>query len=401
MSELDKILKSLKSLYDRFLYLLVKPMAILLILVVTFKLIGYLFGSINSFFHIIISISLPFLIGIGLSILVEPINVFLEKKLKIPRIIAVSITLSTIILIISVLIFILFYLAISQMIDISNNVVHYVKNYDFNNIQSSTSNMLHKSFLSDYITTEDIEKYTIQLKDSSSKILQNFSSVLSSWGTSLAGGITKFFTNILPQIFVTGFVSIFTSFFISKDNNKLKKVINDYVPENIIAAVANVKLGILKNLYSYMKAQMILVSISGVILFIGFLVIKSPYAIGLLFLCMFLDLVPIVGTILLIAPWSIYAFSTGDMFTFYTLIISYVIAAIVRQIIEPKIVGDSLGFHPVLLLFALYAGTKLFGALGIILGPLLLILIKVLIDTKLIQIRKIEQENIENIEDIT
>ena len=104
----------------------------------------------------------------------------------------------------------------------------------------------------------------------------------------------------------------------------------------------------------------------GLILLCGFLILGVDYAFLLAILIAFLDLLPFFGTGTALIPWAVYKFFVMDIKTAVALLIIYGITQLVRQIIQPKLVGDSIGLSPLLTLLLLYAGYRIGGLLGMI-----------------------------------
>ena len=125
----------------------------------------------------------------------------------------------------------------------------------------------------------------------------------------------------------------------------------------------------------YIRAQLILITISFVICTVGFTIIgaESPLAMGLFTGVM--DIIPVLGPGTLIIPWAVWSFIVGDIGFGIGLLIIYVIVSVTRYILEPKIVGDRVGLHPLAALAAIFIGMKLFGLIGLILGPIVLAVI--------------------------
>jgi predicted PurR-regulated permease PerM len=93
-----------------------------------------------------------------------------------------------------------------------------------------------------------------------------------------------------------------------------------------------------------------------------------------------LDILPIVGTGTVLLPWALISFITGDFASGICLLVIYAVITVIRQFIEPKIVGDQVGLHPVATLIAMIVGTRLFGAIGLFGLPISLAIIKDLND---------------------
>ena len=90
----------------------------------------------------------------------------------------------------------------------------------------------------------------------------------------------------------------------------------------------------------------------------------------------FIDALPILGSSTIMIPWAIIEAINGDIVLGVAIIILLSIMAVVRNIIEPKLVSKHIGIHPVFTLIAMYTGYKLMGVMGMIIGPILLIILK-------------------------
>ena len=139
-----------------------------------------------------------------------------------------------------------------------------------------------------------------------------------------------------------------------------------------------------KIIFAYAK----IMSITFVELSIGFIIlgIDSPFLVALLI--SIFDVLPVLGTGGIMVPWVLYLLINGQINLAIGLLILYIIVTVIRNIIEPKIVGDQIGVHPLLMLIGMYAGVKIFGMFGLILFPVVLIIIKNLNDSEKIHLYK-------------
>jgi predicted PurR-regulated permease PerM len=88
-----------------------------------------------------------------------------------------------------------------------------------------------------------------------------------------------------------------------------------------------------------------------------------------------LDALPIIGSGMILIPWSIIMLINGNIFAAAILITVYLLCQIIREIVEPKLIGNRIGIRPLYTLMSMYVGLKLFGIAGFILGPVGLIII--------------------------
>ena len=110
------------------------------------------------------------------------------------------------------------------------------------------------------------------------------------------------------------------------------------------------------------------------ILLIGFLILKIPYALLLALLSAIVDMLPVLGVGTVLIPWAAVLLLQKNYYLGFALLILYAVCVLVRQVAEPKLIGKSLGLHPVLTLFATYVGFELFGVIGMLLAPFLALL---------------------------
>lgn len=112
---------------------------------------------------------------------------------------------------------------------------------------------------------------------------------------------------------------------------------------------------------------------------LGFLLLRRPYALLLAFLTALLDILPVLGVGMVLIPYAAAAFLAGDTALGFGLLVLYAIMTVVRQWAEPHLVGKSIGVHPLLTLFSLFAGVRLFGFAGLLAAPLLALCLHFLI----------------------
>ena len=122
-------------------------------------------------------------------------------------------------------------------------------------------------------------------------------------------------------------------------------------------------------LAGYIKACFQIMIVVFVILWIIFgLILHVKYSSLLALLTAFLDFLPFLGTGIIITPWAIYCLITGEYLNVVILAIAYVICLLVHRLLEPKLVGDSVGMSPFATLLSMFIGYRLIGMLGLILG---------------------------------
>jgi sporulation integral membrane protein YtvI len=138
---------------------------------------------------------------------------------------------------------------------------------------------------------------------------------------------------------------------------------------------------LIKTLGGYLKAQAILIIVSFVISLIGLYILKF-FGFNIEFPLMialgigFVDALPILGSGTVMIPWAIFSGLDGDLKLGIAIIILWVIMSVVRQFIEPRIVSGQIGIHPIFTLIAMYTGFRFIGVMGMLIGPIILIVLK-------------------------
>lgn len=126
----------------------------------------------------------------------------------------------------------------------------------------------------------------------------------------------------------------------------------------------------------FVNAVAVLLVITALVTLIGLSLLRSPYAMLLAVLSGLLDLLPVLGPGLIFVPWLLYHFILGDALFGLGLALVYAAISFIRTVLEPRIIGERAGLHPLTALIALYVGLKLFGMAGFVIGPLSAILLK-------------------------
>ena len=120
----------------------------------------------------------------------------------------------------------------------------------------------------------------------------------------------------------------------------------------------------------YLRACLLLGLLTFLQMFIGLALLRIPYAFILAVFIAVVDFLPLLGTGIILIPWAAVSLLMGEIRLGIGLLVLYAVSSVIRQILEPKLVGEGLGLHPLLSLVAMYAGLKLFGIWGMILAPL-------------------------------
>lgn len=314
----------------------------------------------------ILKLLAPFIAGVFLYFAANPLNKILKTR-EIPRSFCALISLFTITLAVLV-------------------IFRFVGEKIFMELYSLTENppKIYTSAIDGAVRgiKTVANKFNIQDVSLLESFLPGFSSAIQEQITSIVSGISLFlidFAKGIPSLFIAAFASVFTAFFLLRDSEKIIDFSCRFFGEKFCRGCFRLKDTFFSVAASYLKAQLILVGIVFAVLLSGFLLLKVKYAFLLAILTALVDAVPVFGTGTILLPMSIFNFLTGNTPLGWGILILYGVTLLVRQFCEPKILGKSLGIHPLLTVFSLYVGMKLFGIPGLVLGPFFAIFAKILI----------------------
>lgn len=201
------------------------------------------------------------------------------------------------------------------------------------------------------------------------------SSALSALATRLPEIISALFS-ALPSVFLIVIITLVSGFYFCADGERISSTLVAALPKALQAFVLRLKSGCRDLFRRYVKAYLYLFLITFIQLLIGLLILRVEYAFLLALLIAFADLLPILGVGTILFPWGLILILQKNYYIGFGLLILYLVIALVRQIMEPRLIGKSLGLHPLLALLSSYAGLITFGFWGMLLCPITAILIK-------------------------
>ena len=172
----------------------------------------------------------------------------------------------------------------------------------------------------------------------------------------------------IPGILVSVIVALVSAYFFTAQREEIIQWSKKVAPKAIEARMSMVMYNLKYAVGGYFKAQFKIMAVVGLILLCGFLILGVDYAFLLAILIAFLHFLPFFGTGTALIPWAVYKFFVMDIKIAIALLIIYGITQLVRQIIQPKLVGDSIGLSPLLTLILLYVGYRVGSLLGMILA---------------------------------
>lgn len=201
----------------------------------------------------------------------------------------------------------------------------------------------------------------------------------------LGVGATEIATNFaagIPSFLLSMAVMIIASVYIAKDYSAFTEYMNSIIPEKIIEKFNYIKDNVLRRIAKLLKGYLLILIITFFELVLGLSVLKVKYALIIALATALIDILPVVGLGAVLIPWAVFSALSGNPERAIGLAVLYILIATIRNVIDPKIIGDKLGIHPVFSLAITFLGLKLFGAVGVLLAPLITIAVKTLLEIK-------------------
>ena len=338
--------------------------------IINFLYFAIILGIIILLARYALGVLMPFLIAFVISLLLKPAVAFLHEKLKLPRgvigIALVVVFYSLVGLLIIVLGVQLFSAAKSFFLTLpslyTNGIVPWMSNA-FASLQEFAGHLDPEATAAYNVVAENVTK---SLGDA----VVNVSKSVVGWVTSSTLKAPKLLLNMLIMVISTIFLTV--------DFPKIHAFVMRQLSERWRTLLHNARVQLGRTLWSYVRSYAMILIITFSEIFIGLSIIGVNNAAGIAVAIAIFDILPVVGSGLVLLPWTIYTLISGHLTTGIGLAVLYVVVIVVRQIMEPKIVGDRVGLHPIVTLLSMVLGTYLFGGIGLLGLPITIALIHAL-----------------------
>ena len=311
-------------------------------------------------------IFLPFIIALAVSYLAEPAIRFMSKDLKIKRSIASVICITFLSLILLGVIILLSVTVMTKLRQLYDNMPLYIEQ-----ITTYFDNLRLKN---DYDIITPFEQITLRAFEyiKNIDIIALLSGSFGSFAISSFSGIMMSIPYMLMSLVIT-FVS---AIFISSSFCDIKGFILMQFSDRNKQMIFETKHSVARIFKKYVKSYAALMLITFAELTVFFMIFKIKPAATLAFVISAVDILPVLGVGTVMIPWAIICFVGGNITKGLVLISIYAVITVVRQIIEPKIIGSNIGLHPIVTLISIYVGLKLLGILGMFIMPILIMIVR-------------------------
>jgi len=227
-----------------------------------------------------------------------------------------------------------------------------------------------------------IEQLMLQLDVSMFELFTSFETELMQYLGTLISGFSGLAVSavsgvagVVPGFFIKTLLMIISTFFIASDYDRIISFFMKQLGESRGELIVSTKEYIVGTLFICLRSYIIIMLITFAEITIGLSVLRIQHAALIAAVIAVFDILPMLGTGGIIIPWGIISLISGNVFLGIGLLVLYVAITVIRNIIEPKIVGGQLGLHPIVTLISMFTGLQLCGIVGLFGFPVLLSLI--------------------------
>lgn len=315
------------------------------------------------FLPALLNLFMPFIVAFIIAAPFHKIVEFLAAKLHINRSVSSIAILSLILLIIGTLLGFAFYYLYNQI-------------KSFIGILPETIRQFSETLL---ILYEKFRDFAPSLANSIDNFAENSNFSIKSYTpqiTNSAIGYATDFAASVPSVLFFLLILLLSVFFFIKDYNSIMNFFREAIPEKALSILSYLKTTAWDGFAGYVKSQLILSSITALLVAVTFWVIGIEYAVVWAIIIGIVDALPILGSGIILIPFSIVLLITQENTVFaIVILVLQAVVFIARQVLSPRVMSSQLGLHPLLTLIAIYIGSKVMGLMGMIVFPILALLL--------------------------
>ncbi len=324
-----------------------------------FYIVLAVFGG-YFFIKYLLGLFMPFIVAYFLSRVIEPMVQALNDRLRVPRGFSCAVCTLLVTFLFGLLVYLVSSFVISGIADFSKEVPAYLSGLP-GKFQEFVNRVLGGL----------PEEYRTRITLLFSTLISDISVPLSTYSGILSG--LRRAASSVPTVFITTVAIIVSTYFFASSRDDVSQFIKKQLPPKWLEVYFRLKTHLFGVLGRWLKAQLILISITFAELSVAFIILRVPYAGLIAFFIALIDALPVFGVGTVLIPWGAAMILTGKFSMGIALIILYAVVVLVRNTIEPKIVGQQIGLPPLITLMSIYFGFRLFGVLGMFMFPVIVI----------------------------
>ena len=315
-----------------------------------------------------VGILLPFLIAWGLGAAVHPLAVRIGTRTRLPKGLCAA-----------VLMILMLVLLVSLVVAVGNTLLSEVRQLlarleaeGWNPGERLAAWISQLERLTERIPllrrlrgTESVAPILTRLDELAGEMIRRTLEAVSQRIPEWIGGLIR----AIPGIVVFSVVMLIAGFYFSADPQGVKDALWPLLPRWVSERLPAVKKRLGRLIRQYARAYLLLLTITFLELYVAFLVLGIDYAFLIAATVALIDILPVLGVGIVLLPWAAALLIGHRFYQGFGLLITYAAVSLIRQILEPRVVSGVLGLHPVVTLFCMYGGYRLFGLLGMMLAP--------------------------------
>lgn len=305
----------------------------------------------------VLALMFPFVVGWMISMIASPLVNWLEKKFNIVK----KLGSALVVILVLALIVLILYFSISKLvtetISLLENIPQLYKELEagLDQIGNSLQGIFHR------LPPQFQEGWDNILLNMDQKV-GTFITKISEPTVAAAGNFAK----RVPSYLISIIVAIMSAYLFTVEHEEVLVWAKKTAPPSVVKRMTLVSDNLKYAVGGYLKAQIKIMGVVFLILWVGLTLLQVHYAVLIAIVIAFLDFLPFFGTGTAMIPWALYKFLVGNVKMAVLLLIVYAITQLVRQLIQPRMLGKSMGLNPLVTLILLYLGYRLGGVTGMI-----------------------------------
>ena len=302
---------------------------------------------------------MPFILGWLIALIASPVVHFFEEKLKVKRKAMTAVVIVAVLAVVVLLVYLLGAKLIKEGVNFVNELPNIWNSIlaELNKVGANLQGVYNRMPADTQATIDDI---LVELGNYADGVMSRIE--LPSFEA--VGNVAK----QIPDIFLGVVMCLLSAYFFVADKGYMSAVAEKYLPASVRYHFNLIRRSFRNAVGGYFRAQFKIECWVYILLVIGLMILGVDYAFLVAFGIAILDFLPVFGTGTVMIPWALIELLSNNYRMMFGLLAIWLIAQLVRQVIQPKIVGDSIGMDAIPTLFLLYIGYRVAGVLGMILA---------------------------------
>ncbi len=315
---------------------------------------GIIAAFLIFFIRKFINVLMPFVIAAIVAMIIKPVAKWASRKLRVPRKAAAIVCV------------IIFYLLLcGVLLLIASSLVNFVKDtaakvpsWYYNTVEPAVHNVAN------YIKEISDGALNINFDAVTSEVLTSLASMATSLSGKLLGWVTTVITNV-PGLLLNILICVIATLFMAADWTHVSAFVKAQIPGDYISLMSNIRSHFRKVIKSYARSYLLILSITFCEVFLGITLFGYNHTLIIALCVAIVDILPVLGCGTVMIPWALITALSGNFMRGLALFLLWCIITVVRNYIEPRIIGKHVGLHPIVTLMSMVVGTYIFGGIGL------------------------------------